>query len=189
MLMVGAGLLFCQVSYCPLADQLANFPCAPQYSTSDTVSNSVTTEQSFSTTCTLPSGFFTNNKVLKVWLGFDTSTVNITTALTLKMKLGTTVVYQSLSVGSNANAATSGGCSFVLQGTATAGTIQTTILSNTGTAAASSNIAYPCTRNTLTTQTTGVGSGPYSLNFTGTWNSTTGAESITLTQLIVEALN
>lgn len=177
------------------------YPCAPQFSTTDTLSNSGTTEQIFATKCQIPSSVIVANKVLKIWVGTDIVSTGSPT-LTFRLKLctvsgcgsGTVVnvyVGEALAPASTSTATKSGGAAFIIQGTGVAGSsvaVECSIMAPPAT----NNAGFaPFARNTVATQVAGVPTnGILYLQASAQWSSTSGGtNSITFTQLIPEWLN
>jgi hypothetical protein len=173
-----------------------NFPCLPQYSTTDTLTNSTTSEQFFATNCGVPAAMLTtNHKVLKVYVGTDiTGTTNPT--WTFKLKLCTVsgcgsgtvnTIYASVA---NALGSTvtnqSGGGQFIIQGTGS-GNLESTVMAPPAFAGATAQFF---SRNNQVTQVTGVPtSSIVYLSASMTFSSVTGANSTTLSQVITEWLD
>jgi hypothetical protein len=180
-------------------NQFKNYPCAPQFSSSDTLTNaSITTEQVFATNCKIPANTLTANRALRVFVGVD-ATMTTSPSYTFRMKLcsvsgcGSGTVVNTYVTPTNVVAtsftAVSGGVALMLQGQAAAGastTVSTTVFVNPD-ASATGN---PFGHNTLTTGTGGIPTnGDLFISFSITYSSTTGTNSMTLTQLITEWIN
>jgi hypothetical protein len=176
-----------------------NYPCAPQFSTSDTLTNAtLTSEQFFATVCQIPANAIYAGKVLKVFLGADT-TLTTSPTWTFRAKLcsvsgcgsGTVVpIYVTpTSAVATSFTAVSGGFTMIIQGQAAAGSstsVSTSIMVNPDAAATGG----PFGHNTLTTSQSGVPTnGILYLCFSVTYSSTTGTNSMTLSQLVTEWLN
>ncbi len=172
-----------------------NYPCAPQFSTSDTLSNAtLTSEQFFATQCAIPANSFVANKLLRISLGVDivsTASPNFN----FKIKLCTVSGCQSGTVitvfnGQNGAPTTgtySNGAILLLQGTAAAAAsvaIESSILSQNTTASG------PLGRNNQVTNINAVPTNAQLfLQFSITFSTTTGTNSMTLSQLVTEWLN
>lgn len=177
--------------------QFKNYPCAPQFSTTDTVIASTvgTTETVFSTNCLIPASAITNHKILRVWWTTDSTTAASSPSLTIKVKLCTasgcgtgTVkdVFVSRAIVSSNLSGSSSGSWVLIQGTGAAGASVpvecsgTAMLFSTGNTSGSTN----------PTQVSGVptSSGLY-LSLSATWSANTAGNSVTLTQLFPEWIN
>lgn len=178
------------------------FPCAPQFSTTDTLTNaSLTTEQVFATNCTIPASSLTANRVIKVFLA-GTIVSSASPTLIFKIKLcsvlgcasGTVVnIYQSgtvVPITTSSNAVPFGG-ELVIQGQAAAGASTTVSASIVSTQGGASSSFMPLTANVL--NATGFASVPTNadlfLSFSAQWSSTTGTNSIGMRQLVTEWIN
>lgn len=175
--------------------QFKNFPCAPQFSTTDTLSNtSLTSEQFFATTCAIPANSFVAHKVLKLTVGADivsTASPNFQ----FKIKLcsvagcgsGTVITVFNGQNGAPTTGTYSTGEQFYLQGTAAAGgsvSITSSAIGNVTTASG------PFGRNNQVSSNSGVPTnGILYLSFSVTFSTTTGTNNMTLAQVVPEWLN
>lgn len=162
-----------------------------QFSTTDTLTASVitTTETAFATQYALPANYLTTNKLLRVSAFFNaTSTATIpTSVITLRLqKSGPTNVNLYTNAAAAFPAGTIGfGAIWYIQGTAAAGAAVSVMCG----VMAHSSVGPPAGRNTIATPSTVDTASAQTIQITQTYSSNAASNSITLTQLIVEALN
>ena len=176
-----------------------NRPCAPQFSTTDTLNNSsLTTKQYFATKCKIPANSLTTNRVLRVFIGGDivssaspTFTVTVEVCAVSGCGSGTKVaVYSSLAVAPTTTFASSRpvGLTLYLQGEAAAGA-SVAVMADTnlaGPGAQSASFA-PFTNSQVASSVAAIPTnGDLYLNPSVTFSSTTGTNSMNITQMITE---
>lgn len=173
-------------------------PCSEgvaQFATTGTLTNDGTSEQFFTPKCTIAANYFTANRAVRVHVTFDMTPTATVPTYVFRMKLctsagsGCTNIYQSIADTPGANTISSGGWTFVLQGTAAAG----------GSVAVESAPVGFDTRtfatigrwaNNQATQVAALATnGQLFLQFTIQFGGTGSNNPVTLTQLIVEGLN
>lgn len=168
-------------------------PCRPQFSSSDTITASLagTTETNFSTNCSIPANFFRANKAIRVVAMFSITTSGSAPTITLRLKLGSAVLYSSAAGCCDTPSLTNRGMGgeWYLQGTGAPGAsvgIETGHVGTYATAPSSfgtllgNGTAQPVNVATNTAQT---------LQISVQYSSNTAGNSITLLQLVIEEIN
>lgn len=149
--------------------------------TTDTVVNTVSTVQNFTTTCTIPANTFVANKIVNIAMSFGESTVTTSQTLTIGGTLGgasfftPNVAIPTISAGTSADWLLH--CQ--LGGTAAPGA-SVTVTIGCSTIGNSNTVV----RNTLQTVTVAT-NGSLVVAFTGQWGGTTGTDTASLLALRV----
>ena len=173
-----------------------NAPCTPLFSTTDTLTNSVTTPQFFATNCEIPANSLKAGKVLIFRVGADMTVPASGPTITFYAYLCTVsgcatgskiLIYQSITaVPGSTTTGTSGGAEWMLQGQASPGS-SVAISSSILTSPDSGSTNSPFTKSINATNVTGV---PTNVNlwlsFAIQYSNTTNATSLTLSQLVTQ---
>jgi hypothetical protein len=175
------------------------FVCAPQTSTTDTLSDGVTTLQYFATTCKIPAGYMTANRMIYARWAFSFTSPGTAVNLTYSMAMCTvsgcgsgtvTTVYTSATnMGPTASLTSNGGgITFMIEATGAPGSSVNVFTTPIASTFWSTNTSTGYGNHTAQPVAIATNADEY-ITFAVTYASSTGGESTTAQQLVVTSEN
>ncbi|MDP2789203.1 MAG: hypothetical protein Q8O46_04130 [bacterium] len=148
------------------------------------LTNSVTTDQDYTSIFTIPASYLIANKVLRVTLSFQ-STTGVSSATSIHyVKLGTTKVMTSTAANNGDSTTRSGSISFLIYGTAAAGASV-----NVETMSVGSTAVVSSSTNTTTQPLALATNGTLAITPGVTFSATGSTETMVLRTYLIEELN
>jgi hypothetical protein len=147
-----------------------------------------TTETNFASSISIPANFLVAKKSLRVSAVFEATTSGSAPNITLRLKAGSTVLWQSGTAGPGNNLSNAGsGMTWVIQGTAAPGasvSVETGGVGNICSAATNPN----CGRNTVAQPVSVATNASFTLQLSAQWSAATNGNNVKLRAFLVEEI-
>ena len=164
---------------------------APQNATGDTLTCAgmgAGNPTAFATTYTIPANYLIANKMIRLGLGFM-STTQTTPSMTSYIKLGSTIVWQSVAAASASQTSAGWGAAFIIQAIDAPGAAANVMTHSYGPSGSGGGGAYFTGRNTLAQPVAVATNGTLAITAVLNCSTNTAGNTYALHQFVVETLN